>query len=130
MTLSFASAVKQKEKNKMPKTIAYLASATSTLGKLQTACNFDEGQLGGQLITLQLARIDSSQGQNATAAEYERVQIPTNIKIGQLIFVQLSPGQNPVQIINTQGAAGNRHLFDGEAILGGQRINVMVFRPV
>lgn len=114
----------------MPETIAYLATAVTTLAALQTTCNYDENQLSAELQSLQQIKIDDSTGPDATAATYSRLQFPTHIQVGTLVFVQISAGQNPAQIIQQQGAAGNLHKFNGNASVNAQKVNVMVFRRI
>jgi hypothetical protein len=74
---------------KRTKTVAYKASDLNSLKDLELSAERDEGRLG-KLIQIELATLDSSDGEKAVALTFERVPLSSPINIGNLVFQEFS----------------------------------------
>jgi hypothetical protein len=71
------------------KTVAYKASNLNSLNDLELSAERDEGRLG-KLIQVELATLETSDGEKAVALTYEKVPLSSSINIGNLIFQEFS----------------------------------------
>lgn len=109
-----------------PGVVAYAADTMDSLKTLERTCERDESRLTSQLVSLQLAAIDTVDGTKATAATYERID---TIRVGHLIVEQYdgTPVDEQSRIAIHTGKQ-EPHVCTGKAFISNQATDVMVFR--
>lgn len=118
--------------NPRTRIVTYLASSFASLDILKTTCERDEGRLG-KIIKIEAGVVDKNDGDKATQITYERVILPTDINIGNLIFEPFTDDANANLIHRRHQQTEDTPLIFGNepravAFIGNNTVRFLAYR--
>jgi hypothetical protein len=105
--------------------VAYSAANVDSLATLERTCERDEARLTSKLISLQLASLDTVDGEKVTAATYERTD---EIRVGHLIFEEFTTENDADTRTAIHRTRTEPFVCKGQAFINNNSTNVIVFR--